>query len=76
MGVMTYKWEGFDTVTLVRDHPSTVNVKVNGELEAVPPNQYIVKSAPLYEDCEITLLYINAMNSSSSLSDKYAIDTR
>ena len=50
MGVMTYKWEGFDTVTLVRDHPSTVNVKVNGELEAVPPNQYIVKSAPLYED--------------------------
>ena len=47
---VSFNWEGFNTVTLVRDYPSAVRVDVNGKLEAVPPNQYIVKSAPLNKD--------------------------
>ena len=46
---VTLKWEGFNTVTLVRDYPYAVHVDVNGKLETVPTNQYIVKSAPLKE---------------------------
>ena len=44
---VTLNWEGFDTVTLVPDCPHAVHVDVSGKLEAVPTNQYIVKSAPL-----------------------------
>ena len=48
---VTCKWEGFHTVTLVRDYPHAVHIDVNGILEAVPTNQYnIVKSAPLDKD--------------------------
>ena len=50
MGIVRFGWQGYDTVKLVRDHPLDCNVGVSGSLEAVPLNQYILKSAPLTKD--------------------------